>query len=86
MDTECCWCFRTRMERSVCFRLSKKNSPPLLISFIELRHKGRLDSMNSLLVLTHILGPNGSPWGNNFSSILRNLLYVPDHHSCRLQD
>ena len=83
MDTECCWCFRTRMERPVCFRLFKISwASPLLISFIELRHKGRLDSMNSLLALTHISGPNGSQWGNNFSSILRNLLYVPDRHSC----
>lgn len=60
--------------------------PPLLTSFIELRHKGRLDSMNSLLVLTHISAPNGSPWVNNFSSILRNLLYVPGRRSCRLHD
>lgn len=77
MDTERCWCLRTRMERSVCFLLSMNFGPPLLISFIELPHKGHLDSMNSLLVLTLISAPNGSPSVNSFFSILRNLLYVP---------
>lgn len=55
---------------------------PALISFIELRHNDRLDNMNSQLVLTRISVPNGSPWGNNFSFIHLNLLYVPDHHVC----
>ena len=31
-----------------------------LISFVELRHKGHLDSMNSLPVLIRFLGPKGS--------------------------
>lgn len=35
MDTKCCWCFRTRMERSVCFLLSKNFLPP----FIDILHR-----------------------------------------------
>jgi hypothetical protein len=51
-----------------------------LIYYIELRHKGHLDSMSFLLGLTRSSAPNGSPWGNNFFFIHHNLLYVPDRY------
>lgn len=81
MDTECCWCSRTRVERSVCF-LYMNFEIPLLISLTELRHNVHHDLTNSLLGLTHFLALNGSPWENNFFSIHHNLLCALDCHVC----